>query len=78
MKKPYRRVQDSPDTPFSLQELWEDIQQTKTVLDSALDNFNQVTDPLLIDYYSYTIKAAGIRYQFLLKQAKYLDLTSCS
>lgn len=58
------------------EELRRDILQTKDTLNNALDNFNHVTDPILIDYYSYTLKAAQIRYQFLLKQAKYLDLTS--
>ncbi|MCI8465431.1 MAG: YaaL family protein [Lachnospiraceae bacterium] len=56
-------------------ELWKDIRQTKETIDNALNNFDQVTDPALIDYYSYTLKAAGIRYQFLLKQAKRLNLS---
>lgn len=60
------------------EELKRDILQTKDALDNALENFNHVTDPILIDYYTYTLKAAGIRYQFLLKQAKCLDLTSCN
>ena len=59
-------------------ELWEDIRKTKETIDNALNNFDQVTDPVLIDYYCYTLKAANIRYQFLLKEAKYLDLTSGS
>ncbi|MCI8551231.1 MAG: YaaL family protein [Lachnospiraceae bacterium] len=55
-------------------DLWDDIRQTKETIENALNNFDQVTDPILIDYYSYTLKAAGIRYQFLLKQAKRLEL----
>lgn len=55
-------------------ELWNDICETKKTIDVALNNFDQVTEPALIDYYSYTLKAAGIRYQFLLKQAKRLGL----
>ncbi len=69
---------ENPAFSISPDELREDIRRTKDSLDYALDNFNHVTDPVLIDYYSYTLKAAQIRYQFLLKQAKYLDLTSCN
>ena len=57
------------------EELWADIRRTIETIDNAQNNFNHVTDPALIDYYSYTIKAASIRYQFLLRQAKCLDLT---
>lgn len=56
------------------EELKQDILQTKNTLDNALENFNHVTDPILIDYYSYTLKAAQIRYQFLIKQIKGLEL----
>lgn len=56
-------------------ELWNDIRETQKTIDVALNNFDHVTDPALIDYYSYTLKAAGIRYQFLLKQAKRLNLS---
>ncbi len=55
-------------------DLWDDIRQTKETIENALNNFDQVTDPILIDYYSYTLKAAGLRYQFLLRQAKRLEL----
>ncbi len=57
-------------------ELWKDLRQTKETIDVALNNFDHVTDPALIDYYCYTLKAAGIRYQFLLRQAKHLNLSS--
>ena len=56
------------------EELKRDILQTKNTLDNALENFNHVTDPILIDYYSYTLKAAQIRYQFLIRQIKGLEL----
>ncbi len=56
-------------------QLWEDIRRTMEAMDNAQNNFDHVTDPALIDYYSYTLKAASIRYQFLLRQAKCLDLT---
>ena len=56
------------------EELKRDILQTKYTLDNALENFNHVTDPILIDYYSYTLKAAQIRYQFLIRQIKGLEL----
>ena len=35
-------------------ELWNDICETKKTIDVALNNFDQVTEPALIDYYSYT------------------------
>ena len=57
-------------------ELKRELYETKKTIDNALRNFDYVTDPALIDYYSYTLKAAGIRYQFLLRQAKQLEGTT--
>ena len=57
-------------------ELKRELCETKKTIDNALQNFDYVTDPALIDYYSYTLKAAGIRYQFLLRQAKQLEVNT--
>lgn len=47
-----------------------DIQKAKTELEAATENFTYETDPLLIDMYSYRIKACQARYRYLLQRAK--------
>ena len=39
-------------------------------IDLAINHFEQVVDPTLIDCYIYELKAAQLRYQFLLKHIK--------
>ena len=55
------------------EELIEDeLAQTKIALDCAYSNFQNATDPDLIDCSIYELKAAQQRYKVLLKQAKHL------
>ena len=58
------------------QQLLEDIRKTKSALDCAYSNFENVVDPDLIDCSIYELKAVQMRYRFLLKQAELLDLTT--
>ena len=39
-------------------------------IDTAINRFEQVVDPTLIDCYIYELKAAQLRYQFLLRSIK--------
>lgn len=55
-------------------ELLNDIAKTKSALDLAYANFENVTDPNLIDSYIYEVNAVQIRYQFLLERAKQYEL----
>lgn len=50
----------------------EELARTKMALDCAYSNFENSTDPDLIDCSIYELKAAQQRYKVLLKQAKSL------
>ncbi len=50
-----------------------DIEKTKIALESAYSNFENVSDPDLIDCYIYELNAMQKRYKFLLRQVKELD-----
>ncbi len=55
------------------QQLLEDIRKTKSALDCAYSNFENVVDPDLVDCSIYELKAVQMRYRFLLRQAELLD-----
>ncbi|MBR4139307.1 MAG: YaaL family protein [Lachnospiraceae bacterium] len=59
---------------ISREQLISDLKQTKTALDDAYSNFEQVVDPDLVDSYIYQVNAVQKRYHFLLKQVQMLDL----
>ncbi len=48
--------------------LKEDIEDSKAKLKSAQDNFNNVTEPKLIDFYIYKIQAEQSRFSQLLTE----------
>lgn len=54
-------------------ELLHDIAITKSALDAAYSNFENVVDPDLIDCYIHEVIAVQMRYKFLLKHAKEQD-----
>lgn len=51
-------------------ELLAQLQLAIGSIDTALNHFEQVVDPTLIDCYIYELKAAQLRYQFLLRRIK--------
>lgn len=51
-------------------DLLRDIAITKSALDAAYSNFENVVDPDLIDCYIHEVIAVQMRYKFLLKHAK--------
>ncbi|MDK2807273.1 MAG: hypothetical protein PWP24_2 [Clostridiales bacterium] len=53
--------------------LFEELRKTKLALDCADSNFQNATDPDLIDCSIYELNAAQHRYKVLLRQAKILD-----
>lgn len=55
---------------YEAKRLRSEIEQTREAIELANSNFEQVLDPCLIDCYIYELKAAQLRYQFLLKRAK--------
>lgn len=50
-----------------------EIDHTRHSIESARNHFEQVVDPTLIDCYIYELKAAQLRYQFLLRRFKHLE-----
>ena len=53
--------------------LLSEIERTKSILESSQVNFSEACDPALVDSYIYEIKAAQLKYQFLLRRVKQLD-----
>lgn len=62
-KKFRKKVDPDPD-------LLEQLNEAIGHIDSAMNHFEHVVDPTLIDCYIYELKAAQLRYQFLLKRIK--------
>lgn len=56
-------------------ELLQGLIRAKAELDIAAQNFTFATDPLLVDVYSYQIKAAQAKYSYLLQIARIKGLT---
>lgn len=51
-------------------ELLTELQLAIGRINTARNQFEQVVDPMLIDCYIYELKAAQLRYQFLLQRIK--------
>lgn len=58
----------------SKEQLLSDLKLTKTALEDAYTNFENVVDPDLVDSYIYEVNAVQKRYHFLLKQMQMLEL----
>ena len=56
------------------QYLLQEIALTKRALSAAYSNFDNATDPDLIDCYIYEVNSALKRYRFLLNQAQRMEL----
>ena len=54
--------------------LREELAQTRYALEIAYSNFDNVTDPDLIDCYIYEVNAILKRYKYLMEQAADKDL----
>ena len=59
---------------ISKEQLLTDLKLTRTALNDAYTNFEQVGDPDLVDSYIYEVNAVQKRYHFLLKQVQLLEL----
>ena len=51
------------------------LKKTRYDLEIAYEGFNYAVDPELIDCYIYELKAAHLRYQFLLRHIKQQENT---
>ena len=56
-------------------ELLTELQQTMRTINTVFNHFEEVVDPTLIDCYIYELKAAQLRYQFLLRHIKQQENT---
>lgn len=54
--------------------LMDEINMTKNALDAAYSNFDNATDPDLIDCYIYKVNAEQKRYKYLLEQVREYEL----
>lgn len=61
-----RKIKEDPEVTAIINE----INDIKGLIDTARINFNNVTDPDSIDYYTYILKAYQVRYDKLIKQLK--------
>ena len=62
------KQESQPDEDY--QSLLDNLTQTKNNLDLAYQNFENATDPVLIDIYIYEVNAIQMRYKFLLCRLK--------
>ncbi len=59
-----------------INELKSNIEDTKSELNLAMENFNNVTEPKLIDFYIYKIQSEQTRYEQLLSEYKAMYIAS--
>ncbi len=55
--------------------LMDDITKTRQAREIAYINFQNVSDPDLIDCYIYEINSADLRYKYLINQIRKLSVT---
>lgn len=55
------------------EQLIKEIEDLKQALETANSNFENVSDPDLIDSYIYEINAISFRYRYLLKQMRKME-----
>lgn len=60
-----KKIPVTPENP-----LLEELAQAKSALDTAYSNFENVTEPELIDCYIYELNAVQMKYRFLLRKVK--------
>lgn len=53
--------------------LLDDLDKTQHELQNAYSNLEYMTDPDLIDYYIYQVKAVQMRHKFLLSKVKQIQ-----
>lgn len=55
---------------FNEKDLLQSLYSARKEWDEAIRGFDQVTDPLLVDYFTFRIMACQARYQYFIQQAK--------
>ena len=64
----------APQTDEDYQNLLDNLEQTMNSLHLAYENFENATDPELIDSYIYEVNAIQMRYKFLLCRLKSYEM----
>lgn len=64
----------APQTDEDYQNLLDNLEQTMNNLHLAYENFENATDPELIDSYIYEVNAIQMRYKFLLCRLKSYEM----
>lgn len=64
------KIKKHANTDTADPELLAQLKQAIGSINIARNQFEQVVDPMLIDCYIYELKAAQLRYQFLLRRIK--------
>lgn len=76
--KPFWEIKKETDESVYLNmqkaRLLHDMEKTKLAMEAAYSNFDNVTNPDLIDCYIYEVNAILKRYKFLMEQAEKLNL----
>jgi Protein of unknown function (DUF2508). len=70
----FRLFKQEPQTDANYQSLLDNLMQTMNSLHLAYENFENATDPELIDSYIYEVNAIQMRYQFLLCRLKSYEI----
>lgn len=65
-----KKVRETEDP--RLKKLKEELYHSKLELEAAMDNFNNVTDPKLVDVYIYKMRSEETRYEKILSEIKQL------
>lgn len=67
------RKQKNKSHKKNVSELKSHIEEAKTEINLAIENFNNVTEPKLIDFYIYKISSEQTRFEQLLSEYKNLE-----
>lgn len=57
-------------------ELLSEINKLKSSLADSYNNLNYADDSLMVDYYTYQIKAYETRFEYLIKKAKAIGINN--
>ena len=68
-------LKTKPDPAYEkrIRELKSNIEHTRTEMKLAMENFNNVTEPKLVDFYIYKIQSEQTRYEQLISEYKTLE-----
>lgn len=69
------KLKKKPEKPsYDETHLLREIRLAKNAMDAAYSNFQQATEPDLIDCYIYMMNANQLRYKFLISRARKINL----